>query len=196
MSHESEQNDNQQRLADHYARTVPSRPGVVRQTGLLVPVLRGNVNQTRTSLEAARGLFKATGGNWKERLILSVTGLRGRYVMVLKENDDTLIVQAWNGSGKVGDTFKISKGLGLRRYDYDGLSYGGYAFAYVDAHTRTATPTAGGSPVTQKITPDYLDATNNLLISLSGVEGWDANIEGTDEIDGNFSAGRTWAVPQ
>ena len=194
---ETEQDDNQQRLADHYARTTPSRPGVVRQTGLLVPVLRGNVNQTRTSLEAARGLYKATGGNWKERLILSVTGLRGRYVMVLEENDDTLIVQAWNGSGQVGDPFEISKGLGLRRSDYDGLSYGGWSFEYVDSGTRTATPEDSDlDPVTQVITPDYTDVTNNLLISLSGIEGWDGAIEGVDEIDGNFSAGRTWAVKQ
>lgn len=187
------ENEHQRRLLEQYARTSAPRFGPFRSPDLLGLALKGDPATTRYGLDLAREEQRMAGPIQRVRPVIGgAGGPVAQQFIVMAENDDTIDVKPFDGNAPYGDRITIQKALGLRRFDYDGVFYNGYEFAYVDSRTRTATKLTDASTETQKITPDYLDLTNSALVGLKIIGGFNPDTEEVDFIDLNL-AGRGWA---
>lgn len=189
--------NDQQRLLDSYAR---SAVDATTRELLLQQAVKKDPSTTRYALENARNSLLANGGNFRLRLLMSVSpNFKQCQYIQNSEKDNTVDVLAYDGNDPAGATITINKAFGLRREDYDGQSYNGWTYAYVSKTNRTATNDGSitkslkGTVEAQKITPDYESVPDHIIIAATNIEGFNFELEGVEWIDANFG-GRCWAV--
>ena len=108
---------------------------------------------------------------------------------VVSVHDDYLICQAWDGEFLSGINVQIAKPFLLKNSFFDGFSYDGVSYTYIDVNTREATD--GTTTETQIVTPAYsIEATIYAVRDVLG--GVDLNGSGIEWLDLNVD-GRAWA---
>lgn len=112
------------------------------------------------------------------------------------ETDNTIKVKLYNSAGDLGtEEITVSKAIGLRRTDYDGLTYEGgangqeYNYTYYSKDTRIGEDTTTTYQEFQHITPRY--STNLELLVLKPTGG--TGVTGVEWLD--VTPGRDWEEP-
>lgn len=97
------------------------------------------------------------------------------------ETDNTIKVKLYDQDGAlIPEEITVSKAIGLRRQDYDGLTYDGgthaaddpYTYSYLSANSRIATD-AASNQTTQYIVPSYNENLELLVVRPIGGTGVD-----------------------
>ena len=97
------------------------------------------------------------------------------------ETDNTIKVKLYDQDGAlIPEEITVSKAIGLRRQDYDGLTYDGgtnaaddpYTYSYLSANSRIATDSASNQ-TTQYIVPSYNENLELLVVRPIGGTGVD-----------------------
>lgn len=188
----NDDNLQQNRLLDEYARNIPGREGAE----LIAQAVQNLPLQTRYALENARSLFSPT--RFQGLFLMSQGNPQFQQFIFQSEDDNALVVMPFDGENPTDEPLAIAKAIGLRRFDYEGKIYNGWRYAYVNKNTRTATndgsvdSNLNGVVETQRITPDYADETNSTIIGISVIQGFNEQLEETVWIDANL-VGRCWA---